>query len=81
MTPKIGQFVNYVILSGEIRPLMVLAVYSNGLIDGVQFRNGSNDDRKDNAGGADRGKTNCWRPSVKFDEAKRPGSWHFQEAA
>jgi hypothetical protein len=78
---KIGQFVNYVILSGEIRPLLITQVYDNGLVDGVQFRNGSNDDRRDNAGGSDRGKVSIWRPSIKFDAQKRPGTYHFMEAA
>lgn len=72
---------NYVILSGEIRPLMVLAIYDDGLIDGIQFRNGPNDDRRDNAGPTDRGKTQLWRPSVKLDAEKNPGTYHFMEAA
>jgi hypothetical protein len=74
------KFVNYVITNGEIRPFMVLAEYpqedGQPLIDGIQFRNGSNDDKKDNSGPTDRGKVVVWRMSVKQDDGKRPGTYH-----
>jgi hypothetical protein len=67
--------VNFVIANGEVRPLMVTQSFPDTpdkLIDGIQFRDGSNDDRKD--GG--RGELIVWKVSVKYDAQKRPNTWH-----
>lgn len=79
MDNPIGKFVNYVITNGEVRPMLVVVAFEKGdafMVNGVQFRDGSNDDRKDNAGGIYRGKLNVWRPSVAYDAQKHPGTWH-----
>jgi hypothetical protein len=67
-----ADFVNFVLPSGDVRPFLVIVRYDNDLIDGQLFRNGANDDRKDNG----RGELTVWKQSVKKDDLKRPNTWH-----
>jgi hypothetical protein len=67
--------VNYVLASGDIRPMIVVQSFPDTpqkLINGIVFRDGSNDDRKD--GG--RGELVILKQSVYYDAQKRPNTWH-----
>ena len=77
MDARIGLMVNYVIPGGEVRPLLVTAVYpatdqSPQMVNGFQFRDGVNDDKKDGS----RGQQAVYKASVAYDELKRPKTWH-----
>lgn len=72
---SIGRTVNYVVAEGEIRPMTIVKVWDNECVNGVQFRDGTNDDKHD--GCITHGQTQLWRTSVSYDAGGKVGTWHW----
>ena len=77
MTQKVtvGRIVNFVVAEGIIRPMIVTNVNEGGTINGVQFRDGSNDDQHDHC--VTPKQTQAWRTSVSYDAKASVNSWHW----
>lgn len=75
----VGRIVNFVVAEGEIRPMTVVKVWDNEGVNGVQLRDGSNDDKHDNC--VTQGQLQIWRTSVNYDAKKAVGTWHWPDVA
>jgi len=72
LNPRLAR---YVLLSGDIRPFIIVQEWpehERKLANGIVFRDGANDDRKDMG----HGELIVLKQSVYYDEAKRPNTWH-----
>ena len=72
---EVGSIVRFVLSDGTVRPMIVTAVLDEGtgMVNGVVFRDGANDDRRLAANGS----ATEWVSSVHFDPAKKARSWHW----
>jgi hypothetical protein len=83
-----GRIVHYVMQGGAHRPAMVVAVFhkefpgnpgdETGVNMNVQL-DGSNDAQDPGVTPTETSRGIAWRPSVRFDEGKSPGTWHWPE--
>jgi hypothetical protein len=90
-----GRIVNYVMKDGQARPLLVARAWGDsGIVNGVLFVDGSNDDGNlpiqvgpvpritsevVGIGLVKAAATGIWATSVHFDPKKKPGTWHWPE--
>lgn len=76
----VGRTVNYVLKDGQIRPLLVVRVWSPVYINGVLTFDGSNDanilpcEHPNPAA-----QPTMWLTSIHYDAEEKPGTWHWPE--
>lgn len=88
MKPTIGRIVNYVLANSDIRPAIIVRIWSDTCVNLRVFFDGSNDER---AGGFEYGSTAAafgaeWRTSVSYVEPPaysglelQPNTWHWPQ--
>lgn len=78
MNVTVGRIVNYVLPSGpyrgEVRPCMVVRVWSGNLFNGQVFT-----DSPEAQDSNDCLPPVMWATSVVYNEDKHPGTWHWPE--
>ena len=79
---EIGRIVHFVLPGGEERPMLILRVWnaSTGYVNGLVFRDGSNDDAELPIPRMNQADVRCdvWMTSVPYDgETKAERSWHW----
>lgn len=76
MTPSVGRIVHYVLPDGRNRgthrPALIVAVWSETIVNLQVFTDGPND-------GNDYVTGQVWRTSVRFAEEGDFGTWHWPE--
>lgn len=70
MKPTIGRIVEYVMEDGQIRPAIIVRVWSDICVQLQVFTDGDNDGKQGNV---------MWATSVLQDENKSPRSWDWME--
>ncbi len=88
MSLAVGRIVNFVMANGEIRPAIIVRVWSETCVNLRVFLDGWNDTKTDSAGNSaityylDNEKYNVcdedgWVTSASLDESHRPRTFHF----
>jgi hypothetical protein len=75
--PSIGDIVLYVLPDGQIRPAIIVRLWSAACVNLQVFLDGNNDYLSMGTGG---NTGTRWKTSVYYSEGKEPGTWHYKEA-